>query len=58
MEGEMGGKMRALPPILEQFPHTGLSVGGLGHYSSLPSVLFGSIIASRFSQSCLIVGEQ
>ena len=34
-----------------------LSVGGRGHYSSLPSVLFGLIIASQFPQSSLIVGE-
>lgn len=37
-EGEMKRRMRALPPVLEEFQHTVLSVGGLCHYCSLPNV--------------------
>lgn len=47
IEGEMGGKMRALPPIVPIY-----------WAFSGRTVLFGFIIASQFSQSCLIVGEQ
>lgn len=50
IEDKKEGKMRALPPFSEC---TGLSVGGLGHYS----VLFGFIIAYQFSSNSLIVGE-
>lgn len=37
-EGEMKRRMRALPPVLEEFQRTVLSVGGLCHYCSLPNV--------------------
>lgn len=40
-------------PFQEVFPYTGVSVGGLGHYSNFPNALFGSLFASQLSQSCL-----
>lgn len=45
-------------PFQEVFPYTGVSVGGLGHYSNFPNALFGSLFASQLSQSCLTVTEQ